>query len=139
MSKYYHPTICDPFTETVRKCHEQYGKHGEDCVREELEQKKCLAQFYCPQEAHSFYNEPILVPTTRTTTKTSTKDLFFLTNNNTNMNESKVSCATIVEVFAKPENELLIPEGSITAKDRRYCREMTHSLAKCLSKSRMQI
>lgn len=122
MSNYHNHPSCDEFTYNVKQCHAKYGKLGEECVREELEQKKCLAQLYCPKEAYSFYQEPI-VPSSKSTTTS-----------------LKVSCSTVVEMFAKPENELLIPEGSITVKDRQICREITHSLAKCLSKkARLQI
>jgi len=53
------------------------------------------------------------------------------------MRPSKVSCSMVVEVFAKPENEMMIPEG-ITKDDRRLCKKITHELATCLSKKRRQ-
>ena len=40
-----------------------------------------------------------------------------------------------MEVFAKPENELEIPEG-LSREDRQYCRRITHELATCLAKKR---
>jgi len=45
----------------------------------------------------------------------------------------KISCATLVEVFAKSENELEIPEG-VGKEDRVHCRKITMELATCLTK-----
>jgi hypothetical protein len=47
----------------------------------------------------------------------------------------KASCSTVVEVFAKPENDLYIPEG-IKKEDRLHCRQITHALSRCLAKKR---
>lgn len=133
-----HP--CDEFTRVVQRCHKQYGKLGEDCVREELLQKQCFAQLHCKHEARRFYDEK-KTPQTNVGAKWST----FLptgtsggSGDNAVSSRSKISCATLVEAFAKPENELLIPEG-ITKEDRVYCRKIVHELATCLSKKRLPI
>ena len=131
-----HP--CDNFTRAVNKCHRKYGKQGEECVREELSQKHCYAQLLCRNEARRFYDEKS-VPQSRNM-GVKWKTFLHTTNesiNHTNV-QSKVSCANLVEVFAKPENELLIPEG-ITKDDRVYCRKIVHELATCLSKKRKGI
>ena len=41
------------------ECHSIHGKQGEDCVREELTEKRCLAELFCPQQATKFYREPL--------------------------------------------------------------------------------
>jgi len=115
-----HP--CDDVTIKVLQCHQQYGKQGEDCVREELSQKKCFAHLLCRREAHSFYDE-MSVPSLKNSWMKFSRM------------ESKVSCSTIMELFAKPENEFEIPEG-LTKKDRQYCRRITHDLATCLGKKK---
>ena len=115
MSQRQHRHPCDDFTIKVLRCHKKYGKQGEECVREELAQKKCFAQMLCRREAARFYDERA-VPLS-------------------NSSWQKVSCSTVVEVFAKPENELEIPEG-ITKEDRKYCKSITHALATCLAKKR---
>ncbi|GFH60900.1 predicted protein [Chaetoceros tenuissimus] len=117
-----HP--CEAVSLEVQRCHKKHGKLGEDCVREELAQKRCFAQLLCRREAKSFYDDKVIP----------------LSNNKWRLSSigsggSKVSCAMLVEVFAKPENELEIPEG-ITKEDRKYCREITHALASCISKKR---
>lgn len=115
-------TICEQYTKIVKQCHREHGKDGEDCVRDELIEKKCFAQKLCKAEATSFYEEK-LVP---------------LKNhmNGTTYAPMKASCSTVVEVFAKPENELEIPEG-LTKEDRKYCRKITHELAKCLARKKI--
>ena len=129
MNEHRHP--CDDFTITVAKCHRRYGKLGEDCVREELAQKKCFAQLYCKNQAYRFYEEKGIPLSGKNAGKWNT----FLSSSKNGESTSKarkVSCANLVEVFAKPENELLIPEG-ITKDDRIHCRKIVHDLATCLS------
>ncbi len=156
--RHHHP--CDDFTTKVLRCHKKYGKQGEECVREELEQKKCFAQLFCRNEARKFYDEKS-VPRRMSMTDTGVAGMTWNTflysvssNGNGDGNETtdkealvgdphphqgqggRVSCATLVEVFAKPENELLIPEGMIDKDDRIFCRKIVHELALCLSSKR---
>jgi len=151
-SSHRHP--CHEFTKAVTHCHKKYGKQGEECVREELSQKKCFAQLLCRNEARRFYDEKS-VPRNNINDKWQSisilKSSFVSNQNQRSFNDTdeelkgndydvmvlpgKVSCATLVEIFAKPENELLIPEG-IKKDDRIYCRKITHELAACLSKKR---
>jgi hypothetical protein len=53
---------CDYFSEKRRRCHNEYGKLGEDCLKEELEEKRCLSFQYCPLEAKAYYGQPMLQP-----------------------------------------------------------------------------
>lgn len=125
-----HP--CDEVTRAVKVCHHKYGKQGEDCVREELSQKKCFAHLLCKREAWKFY-EVKSIPQKNVSTKWNT---FLHANDDDSRGvKHKVSCATLMEIFAKPENELLIPE-EIQKEDRTYCRKITHELATCLSNKR---
>jgi len=117
-----HP--CDEFTLQVLRCHQKHGKQGEDCVREELSQKRCFAQLLCPREARSFYDERV-VPLSNNTWHLSIAK----------KSGDKASCSTVVEVFAKPDNDLYIPEG-IKKEDRLHCRQITHALSRCLAKKR---
>ena len=127
-----HP--CEAFDKSVRSCHRRFGKLGEECVREELAQKKCYARLLCRNEANRFYHEQ-KIPQNYSAINGKWKTFLNSNDSNdgTNNRHGKVSCATLVEVFAMPENELLIPEG-IQKSDRVYCREITHALATCLSK-----
>ena len=46
---------CAYFSECRRKCHAVYGKLGEDCLAEELQEKRCLSIRHCPTEALKYY------------------------------------------------------------------------------------
>jgi len=107
---------CEEVTKAVNICHRKYGKQGEDCVRQELAQKKCFAHLLCRNEARTFYDEKS-IPLSKA-----------------NQN-SKISCSTLLEVFAKPENEMMISEG-IQKNDRQFCRKIAHELAGCLQQKR---
>ena len=80
-------------------------------VREELIEKKCFAELLCKREATKFYHSAIRKQTSAT-------------------------CSHLVEVFAFPENELMLPD-IIEKSDRKHCRSVVHELAKCLSKHRV--
>jgi hypothetical protein len=109
-----HQKLCESASRAVRQCHLRHGIQGEDCVREELLEKRCFAENLCRHEARLFYYEPLQV----------------------GPNSSVTSCSTLVEAFAFPENEMLIPDDitTIDPKQRAECRAIVHDLAKCLSK-----
>jgi len=46
---------CNELTSRRKKCHEVYGKLGEDCLVEELEEKRCLSFQHCPKQAKAYY------------------------------------------------------------------------------------
>ena len=46
---------CSFVSSKREECHSIHGKQGEDCVREELTEKRCLAELFCPREASKFY------------------------------------------------------------------------------------
>ena len=50
---------CAYFSECRRKCHDVYGKLGEDCLMEELQEKRCLSIRHCPKEAGAYYGAAI--------------------------------------------------------------------------------
>jgi hypothetical protein len=97
------------------ECHSIHGKQGEDCVREELSEKRCLAELFCPQEATKFYRESIR------------------RGGSVGGYTSSGSCSALVERFAYPENELIIPDD-ISKSERERCREIVHNLAKCMQR-----
>jgi len=98
---------CSFVSSKREECHSLHGKQGEDCVREELSEKRCLAELFCPREATKFYREPI--------------------------RRGLGSCSALVERFAYPENELLLPED-ISKGERERCREVVHTLANCMQR-----
>ena len=87
----------------------QHGIQNEDCVREELTEKRCLAELRCQREAAAFYHRTI------------------------KKNSSRWSCSALVEKFAFPENEMMLPDN-IAREDKEYCRRVVYELARCLSK-----
>lgn len=92
----------------------KHGIQNEECVREELSEKRCYAELLCPREATKFYLEPLQ------------RKKF----------GPRGSCSTLVERFAFPENELALPDV-VQKNDRDRCRTVVHELAKCLSKHRL--
>ena len=50
---------CAYYSENRRKCHAVYGKFGEDCLAEELQEKRCLSIRHCPREAQKYYGTQI--------------------------------------------------------------------------------
>jgi len=89
-----------------------HGIQNEECVREELTEKRCFAELLCKREAMNFYREPL--PRKR-------------------QGGPKGSCSALVEKFAFPENELALPD-TVQKSEREHCRGIVHDLAKCLSK-----
>lgn len=113
---HHHP--CEGPSAAVRLCHLHHGIQGEDCVREELAEKRCYAKLMCRQEARRFYYDP-------------------LRRGGGGGEAASASCSALVERFAFPENEARLPDGVGGAEDRRHCRTIVHELAQCLSKYRV--
>ena len=96
-----------------------HGIQGEECVREELLEKRCLAEWLCRQEARRFYYDPMRRG-----------------RGGASASEAAASCSTLVEKFAFEENEALLPDD-VGGDDWKQCRIIVHELAKCLSKYRV--
>ena len=104
-----HP--CEVTSLAVRQCHANHGIQGEDCVREELTEKRCYAELLCRREAARFYYDPIAIS-----------------------NTGRATCSTLLEQFAFPENDLLLPAEGVREDQRKQCRQVVHDLATCMSK-----
>mmetsp|Transcript_16540 Transcript_16540/g.36003 ORF Transcript_16540/g.36003 Transcript_16540/m.36003 type:complete len:118 (-) Transcript_16540:1823-2176(-) len=109
-----HP--CERVSFARTQCHAFYGIQNEECVREELTEKRCYAELLCRREAVRFYYEPLRRPR--------------------GGGDSAASCSTLVEIFAFPENKDRLPDN-VDNKDRKHCRGIVHELAKCLSKHKV--
>ena len=46
---------CSILSKKRRDCHNLYGKLGEDCLVQELEEKRCLSFRHCTREARAYY------------------------------------------------------------------------------------
>lgn len=104
-------------------CHNTHGIQNEECIREELIEKRCYAELLCRREANKFYNEPLPRHRRRNQMMIGSAS-------------SKGSCSALVELFAFPENELILPD-LIDKEDRKHCRKIVHELSKCLSKHKV--
>ena len=49
-----HP--CSQQTLQRQECHMHHGIQNEECIREELTEKRCLAELHCQREAANFYH-----------------------------------------------------------------------------------
>ena len=112
MSRYnnqHHP--CSQPTLQRQECHMLHGIQNEECIREELTEKRCLAELHCQREATNFYHR------------------------SSRASNKRWSCSALVERFAFPENEMVLPDiSSIAKEDREHCRKVVYELARCLSK-----
>ena len=121
-------------TQAVLRCHAIHGNLGEDCLREELTEKRCYARVFCPYEARRFYDDPI--PVADSSPRRGVFSGFFSPSSEANKTISiaRPACSTVVERFAFPENDLRIPEGTSVHKE---CRSIVYELAKCMSRQKV--
>lgn len=50
---------CAEYSERRRKCHSVYGKFGEECLGDELQEKRCLSLVHCHEKAKKYYGPEI--------------------------------------------------------------------------------
>jgi hypothetical protein len=129
---------CQSFSEKRFKCHAVYGKRGEECLNEELTEKRCLSMYHCPRQAKEYYgniamNETSLDADGQSPTYMSNKGL----------------CASWAESFAYADKGLEYGEkvaehhreaSKVVMKDKalkRECRDMAFTLAQCLRTKKM--
>lgn len=100
---------CEETTLAVENCVLANGIFSNHCERDQLREKRCFAELFCRYEARRFYEDEI--------------------------RGTSASCSTLLETFAFPENEMLVPhEISTEKKVRRECREIAYKLLECMSK-----
>jgi len=106
--------MCDHLSLQRQKCHALYGKHGEDCLLEELTEKRCLSHQHCPAEAQQYYGRE---------------------------GWPKALCASWAEQFAfagtleREHHEDASRKVNGSKRIRRECRQMVMDLAKCLQRN----
>mmetsp|Transcript_21208 Transcript_21208/g.44613 ORF Transcript_21208/g.44613 Transcript_21208/m.44613 type:complete len:144 (-) Transcript_21208:1090-1521(-) len=134
---------CEFYSVRRSRCHGVYSNRGEECLHEELAEKRCLSAQRCPRQALEYYG---------------TSE--HLHNNNNNEDGSnrgtgiegftgnggyqKALCASWAESFAYADKELEHGEEvarhhrearrivSNDAKLRKECRQIAMKLAECL-------
>lgn len=103
---------CQKVTLAMHECMSTHGKFSDKCIREKLRQKRCFAEMLCRPEAKRFYFDRI--------------------------RGTNASCSVMLESFAFPENEMMVPQGLSGRKDvKSECRAVVHELSKCMSKHRL--
>ena len=132
---------CTVFSEKRFKCHSLYGKHGEDCLHEELTEKRCLSLHHCKKQAEDYYGPSGMSLTLKNDYSSDGQQqqqeapLFM---------SKKAICASWAEAFAYADKHLEFGEQvanhhkkarSIVSKDpslKRECRDIAFTLAQCL-------
>lgn len=134
---------CEVFSDQRYKCHSVYGKGGEDCLHQELSEKRCLSLQHCPRQAHDYYGDFPMSTSTTTTTLTSEHVSSFPALVHKGM------CASWAESFAYADKDLEYGSNvadhhrlanEIVSQDRRLkqeCRTIAFALAQCLRQQKL--
>jgi hypothetical protein len=122
---------CTAFSEKRMKCHAVYGKMGEDCLNEELSEKRCLSLYHCPRQAKDYYGDAAM-----SFKNDDGQAPLYLSN--------KAICSSWAEAFAYADKGLEFSDRvaehhqkarDIVMKDKslkRECRDIAFALAQCL-------
>ncbi|OEU14003.1 hypothetical protein FRACYDRAFT_242356 [Fragilariopsis cylindrus CCMP1102] len=46
---------CEQYSVRRSRCHDVYGNRGEECLHEELTEKRCISMQRCPRQAIEYY------------------------------------------------------------------------------------
>ena len=132
---------CKVFSEQRYKCHAVYGKGGEDCLHQELSEKRCLSLQHCPRQAHEYYGDFPMTSTTLTLEHDAAGSFPPLVH--------KGMCASWAESFAYADKALEFGSNvaehhrlanEIVSQDRKLkqeCRRIAFTLAQCLRQHKL--
>jgi hypothetical protein len=136
---------CSTFSARRQQCHGVYGNRGEECLSEELAEKRCLSLKHCPREAKEYYGDA--------TINVVSSEINPHQNEYQQHEESyhynKALCASWAEYFAYADKELEYgPEIVRHHQQARYvvmkdpklqqeCRQIAMNLAHCLRRKRL--
>lgn len=142
---------CDFFTERRARCHGVYGPNrGEECLHEDLTEKRCLSAQRCPKQALEYYGATI---NSNEGFGSGDGAAFTGTNNLSSHGDSETSyqkgmCASWAESFVYADKELEHGEEvarhhrearKIVSNDKKVqkeCRQIAWNLADCLRATR---
>ena len=132
---------CESYSERRSRCHDVYGKHrGEECLNEELTEKRCLSMQRCPRQALEYYGNEVNI-------KNGAGGVGSGSSSETSRYQ-KALCASWAESFAYANKELEYGEHvaihhrearqivSNDSKLRSQCRQIAMDLAECLRATR---
>ena len=132
---------CEQYSVRRSRCHDVYGNQGEECLHEELTEKRCISMQRCPRQAIEYYGQQQQQQQNDDKNNNNTIDY---ENKNYHHNYSKAICASWAESFAYVNKELEHGEHvaihhkeahEIVSKDtklRKECRQIAMDLALCL-------
>lgn len=126
--------VCGAFRRARIECWQRslHGKVGEECLKEELLEKRCLARQFCPSQARKFYGnrgerdegtDPEATSTSRPPDR-----------------ESQLrdgDCSLWAESFAFGPN-LVQKEVAANRQKAKQCSKISHNLSKCLANFSLQ-
>jgi hypothetical protein len=107
---------CSTLIGRRKNCHDLYGKLGEECVVQELEEKRCISFQYCASEAMAYYG-----------TKRDDKAICG------SWAESFVFGTEMMEEDVRDHHQLARNKVNKDATLRIKCRQVTVALSKCMS------
>lgn len=141
---------CRPYTARRSQCHSIYGNRGEECLDEELTEKRCLSLQRCPHQAKEYYGPASMVGISPagTTEGMSSSSSSSATSQQPSFKHEKALCASWAEAFAY-DKELEYGEhiarhhqearkvvnGDVKLK--KECRQIAFDLAMCLRRQRV--
>ena len=132
---------CEFYTERRARCHGVYGQNrGEECVHEDLTEKRCLSAQRCPKQALEYYG------TSEGLDRSSGDGALTggMSDYTAHYGYQKALCASWAESFAYADKELEHGEEvarhhrearrivSNDSKLRKECRQIAWNLAECL-------
>ena len=138
---------CRPFSNQRLRCHAVYGKMGEDCLHEELTEKRCLALHHCPKQAKAYYGDGAMDPSS--TSVDGSGQMSSSSSSSPTFMSQKAICASWAEAFAYAHKELEYGERVANhhkeAKEyvsthpslKRECRDIAFNLAQCLRSKKL--
>ena len=147
---------CEFFTERRARCHGVYGPNrGEECVHEDLTEKRCLSAQLCPRQALEYYGANIISSNDGFDNSSSGDGATFAgTNSMPRYGDSETTgyqkglCASWAESFVYADKELEHGEEvarhhrearkivSNNKKMQKECRQIAWTLADCLRTTR---
>lgn len=119
---------CQEFSDRRSRCHDIYGENGEECVHEQLKEKRCVSMKRCSREAIKYYGKD---------------DIINGVDNSSNI-INKAICASWAESFAYANKGMehgddvarhhQVARNTVVndPKLRQECRQIAFDLAQCL-------
>ena len=113
---------CAPYSEERQKCQAVYGKSGEDCLAQALQEKRCLSICHCPAEAKRYYGSSLTVEGLPKGLCSSWAEAFAFAGKELHYSQEFVEHHEKAQNYINQQNPHL----------KNECRRIARDLAKCL-------